>query len=196
MSAPFRFCERKLMPVYVSFLRGVNVGGHNKIKMDALRELYRGLGFHDPRTYVQSGNVVFGAKQKGLKASALEAAIEKAFGFRPGVVLRTAAELRQTVEHNPFAGREDINPALLLVSFLADAPTKQALAAVTALPVEREEVHPAGREIFIYFPEGMGRSKLPWASIDKVLKTTVTGRNLRTVTTLLAMAEEMEGSFT
>ena len=180
------------MHVYVSLLRGVNVGGHNKIKMEALRDLYRKLGFHDPQTYVQSGNVVFGAKEKGLKASVLEDAIEKAFGFRPGVVVRTAAELKQTVQENPFAKREGINPGLLLVSFLAEAPGKPGLAALQALPIGSEEMHSAGREIFIYFPDGMGRSKFPWASMDKILKMTVTGRNLRTVTTLLKMAEEME----
>ena len=180
------------MHVYVSFLRGVNVGGHNKIKMDALRDLYIKLGFHDPRTYVQSGNVVFGAKDKELKAAVLEDAIEKSFGFRAGVVLRTAAELRHTVKANPFAKREGINPGLLLVSVLADTPDKQALAALRAIPTGPEELHIAGREIFIYFPNGMGRSKFPWASLDKILKTTATGRNLRTVTTLLSMAEQME----
>ncbi len=182
------------MNVYISFLRGVNVGGHNKIKMDALRDLYRKLGFHDPRTYVQSGNVVFGAKEKDLKAKVLEDAIEKAFGFRPGVILRTAAELRRTVDRNPFANRDGVNPSLLLVSFLADAPGEKALAALRAAPIGPEELHACGREIFIYFPDGMGRSKFPWASMDKLLKTTATGRNLRTVTTLLNMAEEMEVS--
>ena len=180
------------MTVYVSFLRGVNVGGHNKIKMDALRDLYRKLGFHDPRTYVQSGNVVFGAKEKNLKAKVLEDAIEKTFGFRPGVVLRTAAELRETVKANPFARREDINPGLLLVSFLADAPTKQTLASLQAAPIGPEELHACGREIFIYFPDGMGRSKFPWASMGKLLKTTATGRNLRTVVMLLEMADALE----
>ncbi len=182
------------MNVYVSFLRGVNVGGHNKIKMDVLRELYGRLGFHDPQTYVQSGNVVFGAKEKNLKAKVLEDGIEKAFGFRPGVVLRSAAELKRTVNANPFAKREGLNPGLLLVSFLADTPGKAGVAALQALPVGSEEMHFAGPEIFIYFPDGMGRSKFPWASMDKVLKMTVTGRNLRTVTTLLSMAEEMEAA--
>ena len=180
------------MYVHVSLLRGVNVGGHNKVKMDALRDLYRKLGFHDPRTYVQSGNVVFGAQEKDLKAKLLEDAIEKAFGFRPGVVLRETEELRKTIKANPFAKREGINPGLLLVSFLTDVPGKQALDALRALPIGPEEMHIAGREIFIHFPDGMGRSKFPWASMDKILKMTVTGRNLRTVTTLLEMAEEME----
>ncbi len=182
------------MTVYVSLLRGINVGGHNKIKMDALRELYRKLGFQDPRTYIQSGNVVFGANEKKLKAKLIEDAIEKTVGFRCRVVLRTAAELRKTVKVHPFATRDDIDPAKLLVSFLADAPTKQALAALQALPHGPEELHIVGREIFIYFPNGMGRSKFPWASIDKILKTTATGRNLRTVAKLLEMAEELEAT--
>ena len=180
------------MNVYVSFLRGVNVGGHNKIKMDALRELYCKLGFEDPQTYVQSGNVVFGARDKSLKTTVIEDAIDKTFGFRPAVVLRTAQELRQTVARNPFAKRDGINPGLLLVSFLADIPTKPALRALSAAPIGSEEIHLADREIFIYFPDGMGRSKFPWASMDKILKTTATGRNLRTVQALLKMAEKME----
>ena len=141
---------------------------------------------------MQSGNVVFGAKEKNLKAKIIEDGIEKAFGFRPGVVLRSAAELRKTVNANPFAKRDGINPGLLLVSFLTEAPTKQGVAALQALPTGPEEMHVAGSEIFIYFPDGMGRSKFPWASMGKILKMTVTGRNLRTVTTLLRMAEEME----
>ncbi len=90
--------------------------------------------------------------------------------------------------------RDGINPGLLLVSFLATTPAKQGLDALRALPIASEELHPVGRELFIYFPDGMGRSKFPWASMDKVLKMTVTGRNFRTVTTLLKMADEMEAS--
>jgi uncharacterized protein (DUF1697 family) len=109
-------------------------------------------------------------------------------------VLRTAVELRRTVNANPFAKRDGINPGLLLVSFLANTPGKSELAALQALPIGSEEMHLAGSEVFIYFPDGMGRSKFPWASMDKILKMTVTGRNLRTVTTLLKMAEEMEAA--
>jgi len=182
------------MTVFVCLLRGVNVGGHNKVKMDALRDLCRKLGFHDPRTYVQSGNVLFGANQRSLTAKVLEDAIERTFGFRAGVVVRTTEELRQTVARNPFAKRKDTDPARLLVLFLADTPQKEALAALRQIPADPEEVHVVGREIFIYFRNGMGRSKFPWASLDRILKTTTTGRNLRTVTKLLEMAEEMEAS--
>ena len=147
------------MHVYVSFLRGVNVGGHNKIKMDALRDLYRKLGFHDPRTYVQSGNVVFGAKEMNLKAKVIEDAIEKSFGFRPGVVLRTAAELSRTINANPFAKRDGINPGLLLVSFLGERQLKEGLAALRALPIGPEEMHlPAARSLSTFPTEWDDRS--------------------------------------
>ncbi len=183
------------MHVFVSLLRGVNVGGHNKVGMDALRDLYRQLGLHEPRTYIQSGNVVFGVKQGRVTAKVLEGAIEGKFGFRPGVVLRTAGELRRTLADNPFQKRTDIDPAKLLVNFLAESPSKAALADLQRLAAGPEEVRAAGREIFIYFPDGAGRSKFPWATLDRVMKTTVTGRNLRTVTKLLEMAEALEAGF-
>jgi uncharacterized protein (DUF1697 family) len=180
------------MQVFISLLRGVNVGGHNKIAMDALRDLYRQSGLHQPRTYIQSGNVVFGANPSSLTAKALEDAIAGKFAFRPGVVLRTTEELRRAIAANPFAKRAGIDPAKLWVAFLADSPGKAAPAALRKVPAGPEEVRVVGREVFVYFPDGMGRSKFPWATLDKILKTTVTGRNLRTVTKLLEMAEALE----
>jgi len=98
------------MPVIICMLRGVNVGGHNMIKMDALKALCVSLKLKDPQTYVQSGNVVFGSGEEDLPklARRLQDAIEKAHGFRPGVVLRTAGELREVVARNPFAKRSGI----------------------------------------------------------------------------------------
>ena len=88
------------MPVLISMLRGVNVGGHNQIKMEALRTLYEQLGMQDPRTYVQSGNVVLRTKERDLRrlTKLLEDGIERSFGFRPDVILRTASELRTAIE--------------------------------------------------------------------------------------------------
>src|ERR1039458_3254224 len=97
------------MPVVISMLRGVNVGGHNKIKMDALRELCASLKLRDPQTYVQSGNVVFRSDDRDLVplGRRIEQAIERKFGFRPAVILRTAAELRDVIARNPFASRSE-----------------------------------------------------------------------------------------
>ncbi len=177
------------MPAIISLLRGVNVGGHHKIKMDELRALYESLGLRDPQTYVQSGNVVCESKERNLAALAgkIETAIEKKFGFRPDVVLRTASEMRDVVTRNPFAKRKDTNPSKLIVFFLTRDPGEFAITT------EREEVHFRGRELYIYFPDGMGRSKLV-PVLSRALKNTGTARNWNTVTKLLAMAEALEAA--
>ena len=100
------------MPVLISMLRGVNVGPHNRIKMDALRAVYESLKFETPRTYVQSGNVIFRTDERDLLrlAMRIEDGIENKFGFCPDVILRTAAEMRDVIARNPFAKRRGIEP--------------------------------------------------------------------------------------
>jgi uncharacterized protein (DUF1697 family) len=182
------------MPVIICMLRGVNVGGHNMIKMDALKALCVSLKLKDPQTYVQSGNVIFSSGEKDLAklAKRIQDAIEKTAGFRPGVVLRTMAELREIVARNPFAKRSGIEPGKLLVTFLADAPAKEARVKALAIDTGPEELHLIGREIYIYFLNGQGRSKLPWPKIERALGTTGTGRNWNSVTKMLEIAEKME----
>src|ERR1700722_13773836 len=116
------------MPAVISMLRGVNVGGHNKIKMEALRALYESLGLLDVQTYVQSGNVVFKTRGTNLLslAKGIEDGIQRTFGFRPSVVLRTTSEMRDTIAKNPFATRQGIDPSRLLVTFLYSAPDAEA----------------------------------------------------------------------
>src|SRR6266478_5036178 len=116
------------MPVVISLLRGVNVGGHHMIKMDALRALYESLGLRDPQTYVQSGNVVFKTQERDLVrlSKKIEDGIEQTFGFRPHVIVRTPSDLRNVIARNPFAQRRGIEPNRLLVSFLAGVPTREA----------------------------------------------------------------------
>src|SRR6266478_5656193 len=98
------------MPAIISMLRGVNVGGHNMIKMESLRALYESLGFLDVQTYVQSGNVVFRSRSRDLAlvTSRIEKGIERTVGFRPSVVVRTPSELRDVIAGNPFATRPGI----------------------------------------------------------------------------------------
>jgi uncharacterized protein (DUF1697 family) len=182
------------MAVIVSMLRGVNVGGHNKIRMDALRALCESLGLRDPQTYVQSGNVVFRTKEPDLAALAnrIEDAIEESFGFRPAVIIRTTSELRALVAKNPFGRRRGINPGKLLVTFLADDPSAEARDRVLQIKTEPEELRIDGREVYIYFPNGMGRTKLSWPTIAKMLGTSGTGRNWNSVTKLLEIAEKLE----
>ena len=182
------------MAVVVSMLRGVNVGGHNKIKMDALRALYESLGLRDVQTYVQSGNVVFRTDERELVRLRIEKAIERSFGFRPDVIVRTSSELRDVIARNPFAARPGIDPSKLLVTFLAGDPGPEPRASILRIKADPEELSIHGRELYIYYPNGIGRSKLSHALVEKTLKTSGTGRNWNTVRKLLEMAERLEAS--
>lgn len=189
-------------------LRGVNLVGRNKIKMDALRTLYESLKLEDPRTYIQSGNVIFRTKfparsasnEKHLAALAkkIQSSIERNFNCRPEVILRTPGELRAAIAASPFPAHRNLHFSKVLVTFLAAAPTAQAASAaqatLLALKGHPEEVHLKGRELYIYFPNGVGQSKLPWSKVEKLLNVTGTARNWNSVMKMLAIAEEMEAA--
>ena len=183
------------MTAIISLLRGVNVGGHSKIKMDELRAVYESLGLEEPKTFIQSGNVVFRSKERNLTklAERIEDAIESKFNLRPDVILRTAPEIRETVRKNPFAKRRGIEPGKLLVLFLASDPSSEIQEKLQTIKGHPEELRLQGRDLYIYFPDGQGRSKLT-PVLGRILKNTGTGRNWNTVTKLLEMAEELEAS--
>lgn len=184
------------MPVVISMLRGVNVGGHNKIRMEELRRLYESLGLLAPQTYIQSGNVIFRTEKRDLLSltKRIEDGIERNFGFRPAVIVRTASQLRDAIAGNPFATRPDLDPRKLLVSFLAGDPDAEARRKVLAMKVEPEELRMAGCELYIYFHNGMARTKLSMPLIERTLTFPGTGRNWNTVRKLLEIAEELESS--
>lgn len=182
--------------VVISMLRGVNVGGHHKIKMDSLRTLYEFLGLRDPQTYVQSGNVIFRTAERNLVrlAKRIEDGIERSFGFRPDVMVRTSSEMRDVIARNPFATRRGIEPSKLLVTFLASDPGPEARNKILKLKTDPEELRIDGRELYIYFPNGMGRSKLSTAVLERTLQTSGTGRNWNSVTKMLEIAERLEAA--
>jgi uncharacterized protein (DUF1697 family) len=182
------------MKIFVSMLRGINLAGQNRIKMDALRVIYESLGLRNTQTYVQSGNVIFKAeiRDPAELAKRIESGLKRRFGFHADVIIRTAAELRDGVARNPFSGRPAIEPGELLVTFLAAHPGPEARAQVLSIKADPEEVQFEGREVYIYFPDGAGRSKFPWSRIDKIVEQPGTARNWNTVKKLLAMVEEME----
>jgi len=184
------------MAVIISMLRGVNVGGHNKIKMDALRALYESMKLREAQTYVQSGNVIFRTDERYIArlAKRIEDGIERKLGFRPDVILRTATEMREVIARNPFAKRRGIEPSKLLVTFLGSDPGAEAREKILQIKCDPEELRIEGRELYIYFPNGIGRSKLSWAGLEKTLKTPGTARNWNSVTKMLEMAESLEAS--
>jgi uncharacterized protein (DUF1697 family) len=184
------------MPVIVSLLRGVNLGGHRKVKMEDLRALYESLGFTDVRTYINSGNVLFrtGGRDLLRLGRRIEDTIESACSFRSDVVLRTPADLRQVIAVNPFAARPGLDASRLAIHFLAADPGAAARRQVLALETAPEELHIDGRELYIYYTNGMARPKLSLALVEKTLQTCGTSRNWNTVRKLLEMAENMESA--
>ena len=175
------------MPVLIVLLRGVNVGG-NTLKMDRLREICAKLGAENPRTYVQSGNVVF---ETADSASDWEAKLERKLAGESrlpvSVVVRTAAEMFRVREGNPFLKENGIDTARLAVTFLQRAPAKPALAALAALAIGSERFHHAGKELYLHCPDGFAKARL--YALGKVLQQRTTTRNWNTVIKLCAMAE-------
>jgi uncharacterized protein (DUF1697 family) len=184
------------MTTFVSLLRGINVGGNKQIRMELLRAVYESLGLAAVRTHLQSGNVVFREDERGAARlpARLEHAIEKRFAFRPAVVVRTGAELREVVGRNPFPDEAERDPSHLLVMFLAAPPRKPAEARLAEANVGPEKFRLSGRELYLYYPNGVGRSKLTNAVIEKRLATVGTARNWNTVTKLLELVEALEAS--
>jgi uncharacterized protein (DUF1697 family) len=184
------------MPVLISMLCAVNLGSHNKINMETLRTLYSSLKFDNPQTYLQSGNVIFKTSERKLDvvAKRIQSGIERKFACRTDIILRTTAELRRVVAKNPFAKRSNIEPSRLLVAFLASDPGDAARKTIQDQKFAPEELHVSGRELYIYFPDGVGKSKLPWPRIYKILSTPGTGRNWNSVSKILEMAENLESS--
>jgi uncharacterized protein (DUF1697 family) len=182
------------MAVIICMLRGVNLGPHNRVKMEELKALCESLKLREPQTYVQSGNVIFKTDERDLVklARRIESAIEKKFGFQSDVVLRSTAELRDVIARNPFAKRHGIEPSKLLVTFLASDPGEEARASVRAIQCAPDELFIEGREIYINFPNGAGRPTLAWATIPKMLKVSGTARNWNSVKKMLEKMEAAE----
>ena len=170
----------------VALLRGVNVGGKNKMPMRALCEVFAAAGCTEAQSYIQSGNVVF---RSGLPDGSLQrklaAAIEERFGFAVPVVVRTVVEMQAALGANPFS---EVAEERLAVMFLRDRPTVEALARLEAERFLPERFAVVGGEVYLDMPNGAGRSKMTTAYFDGRLKTVGTVRNLRTIRALVEMA--------
>jgi uncharacterized protein (DUF1697 family) len=174
------------MTTYVALLRAVNVGGTGMLPMKKLTELCTDLGFANVKTYIQSGNVVFGSKLPKAKAcAALERALEKHMGKKVDVVLRDAAEMKTALANNPFP---DAPPAKVAVAFCS-APVDEAACRNVVAPAG-EKLVAKDQEFYVFYPDGMGQSKLKFPKMDSV----ATVRNINTVAKLVAMSEEIAAS--
>ncbi|MCB9597877.1 MAG: DUF1697 domain-containing protein [Sandaracinaceae bacterium] len=171
-------------PQHVVLLRAVNVGGTAKLPMADLRRHLEALGCTEARTYIQSGNAVVRAPARvaARLAERLADRIEEAHGFRRPVIVRSEAELRAVHAAQPF---DDEDPKKLHVAFLSAAP--EAGRALDPARSPGDAFALVGAELYLHMPNGMGRTKLDNAYIERQLGVTSTVRNWRTVTTLLEM---------
>jgi uncharacterized protein (DUF1697 family) len=177
---------------YVSLLRGINVGGHKRIKMDQLRKSLETLGFEQVKTYIQSGNIVFRTEKASPKvlSSKIQEKILTDFGFPVSVVCRTAQELKAAVENNPFSKERGINLEKLHVMFLSATPTPAALKTLAGLTAAPEQSCCSGKEIYFYLPNGAGESILMKHPLDRILSVITTTRNWRTVNQVSQMCQD------
>ena len=176
---------------YIGLLRAVNLGPHNRVGMADLRELMTALGYLDGQTLLQSGNIVF--RSDARSAASLERALEQESARRLGVTtdffVRNGAEWRALIDANPFPKEAKSDPGHLLAVVLKSEPTSKAVTALREAIKGREVVAAKGRCAYIVYPDGVGRSKLTSALIEKMLATRGTARNWNTVLRLAALSE-------
>jgi uncharacterized protein (DUF1697 family) len=186
-------CKTRRMPRYLALLRGINVGGHNKVVMADLRAIAADLGYADVATYIQSGNLVFtcpDADPAGL-ADALEAEIAGRLSVRSAVVVVSAPDLTQVIADNPFPAAA--NPKYLHAVFRRDAFDEDGIAAVAAAvrrsreSGSKDDAVVVGRTLYMHTPDGLGRSELAAQLARTKVQSAGTARNWATVTRLMAM---------
>ena len=170
------------MTTCVALLRGINVGGNNKVTMADLRALLAGLGYGNPQTYIQSGQALYDSDEpEAVSAGRIAAAITASMGLTIAVMVRTEGQLAEVLAANPYA---DADPANVLVCFFTEPPSPELVDAVDRERFAPDVFEVRGRELYCFFPEGLGRSKLGTA---KLLRAG-TGRNLNTVRKLVELA--------
>jgi len=177
------------MQTFIALLRGINVGGHRKIEMAALRTLGTELGFAAVRSYIQSGNLVFASTDAPAAVEAsLDRAIADRFGFPVEVLVRTAEAWPALVRGNPFPQACAQEPNLVMMALAKRPPSKDAAAALRERATQGERIETAGEALWIHYPGGVARSKLSPALIDRLVGSPVTARNWRTVLKLAELA--------
>jgi uncharacterized protein (DUF1697 family) len=176
--------------MYVALLRGINVGGKNALPMKDLARIFERAGCKGVRTYIQSGNVIFDAPA-GVSgfAESVKTQIEKQFGYKIPVMLRTSAKLRQIIRDNPFLAA-GVPERTLYVSFLADLPAARAVTALDPGRSTPDAFCVPGPQIYLHLPKGVADSRLTNAYFDSKLSTISTARNWATVLKLAAMMAE------
>lgn len=178
------------MPTYISLIRGINVGGHKKVKMEQLRKSVEALGFQRVRTYVQSGNIVFQSPRQPVAtiSKKIEGAILAEFGHTTPVITKTSEEIARVLESNPFLKQTAIDLTRLYVVFFSGRPKPLDVKKLESIPSGADQFRCQDDILFLHLPNGAGESKLANAPFEKLLSVRGTARNWRTVNNLHQMA--------
>ena len=177
------------METYISILRGINVGGHKLIKMQALTKLYEDLGFKNVKTYIQSGNVIFQTKQTDstLLEEMISKKITEIFTFEVPIIVTLQKEIAKIHKNNPFIHEKHYDTNLLHVTFLSQKPKQADIAKITG-DFGNDEYIISDKAIYLYCPNGYGNTKLTNTFFENKLKVSATTRNWKTTTELLNMS--------
>lgn len=172
------------MTVRIALLRGVNVGGNNRLPMKMLVSILESLGCGNVRTYIQSGNAVY---EGAAIANDISARIKETAGFRPHVFVMTATALKKAADQCPFGKEAAASPKHVHLFFLDGVPSAAGVAELGALKSPREDFAVMAKTLYLHTPEGLAGSKIA-EKIDRVLGVTTTARNWNTVEALIALA--------
>lgn len=178
---------RTVMATYISILRGINVSGQKLIKMDALRKAYEESGFSSVATYVQSGNIVFQSDSTNTKKleQQVTALIKTGFGFDVPVIVLSIEKLKQLIDNNPFLKEPDKKQDYFHLTFLSEKPEKYDRSIIEVKKQEGEEIACSDEVIYLYCPNGYGKTKLTNNFLEAKLKVNATTRNWKTANELL-----------
>lgn len=182
------------MITYISMLRGINVGGVKRITMKELSQIYQSLNFTNVETYLQSGNVVFETAEQDIAklTEAIEAEIEKSLGYPIKVFVRSIGDFVRIIAGNPFTSARHLEPVKIHVTFLYKTPSGNVLADLKNPNEDGDEFSVAGRKIYIYCPNGYGRTKLSNNFFEQYFAMPATTRNWKTVKSLYEIAKRKD----
>lgn len=177
------------MQTYISLLRGINVSGQKKILMKDLRALYESLGLTQVTTYIQSGNVIFESEEidRTRLQAQIETKIQQEYNFEVPVTLRSTRELQDIIKTNPFAHEVASNSKAMYLTFLSAEPSEDGLSQLAQFPFKNEQYIIQGKEVYLIYPDGYGKTKLTNQVLEKKLNVSATTRNWRTVNKLFEM---------
>ena len=177
---------------YIILLRGINVSGKNKLKMADLRAMLAGMNFANIQTYIQSGNIILEAKEipNSKLAERIKNQIKTTFDYDVPTLALRVGEWREIFEHNPFLQKRNEEITKLHLTILAELPENELVDTIKDFQHKADEFQISGKNIYLFCPDGYGRTKLTNNFFERKLKVSATTRNWKTVTKLMELAGE------